>query len=49
MDELVDEPVDHSMIKRKLDDGKTLYEVAGMKALFEAAGLVEVDGTRREG
>jgi 4-hydroxy-4-methyl-2-oxoglutarate aldolase len=30
-------------IKRKLDDGKTLYEVAGMKALFEAAGIVEID------
>ena len=36
-------------IKRKLDDGKTLYEVAGMKALFEAAGIVEVDGTWRDG
>ena len=31
-------------IKRKLDDGKTLYEVAGMKALFDAAGIVEIDG-----
>ena len=38
-----------SDIKRKLDDGKTLYEVAGMKALFEAAGIVEVDGTWRDG
>ena len=31
-------------IKRKLDDGKTLYEVAGVKALFEAAGIEEIDG-----
>jgi 4-hydroxy-4-methyl-2-oxoglutarate aldolase len=31
-------------IKRELDNGKTLYDVAGMKALFEAAGIVEIDG-----
>jgi 4-hydroxy-4-methyl-2-oxoglutarate aldolase len=31
-------------IKRKLDEGKTLYEVAGLKSLFEAAGIVEIDG-----
>jgi 4-hydroxy-4-methyl-2-oxoglutarate aldolase len=31
-------------VKRKLDEGKTLYDVAGMKALFEAAGIVEIDG-----
>jgi 4-hydroxy-4-methyl-2-oxoglutarate aldolase len=31
-------------IKRKLDEGKTLYEVAGLKPLFEAAGIVEIDG-----
>jgi len=30
-------------IKRRLDDGQTLYDVAGMKALFEAAGIVEID------
>jgi 4-hydroxy-4-methyl-2-oxoglutarate aldolase len=26
------------------DEGKTLYEVAGQKPLFEAAGIVEIDG-----
>jgi 4-hydroxy-4-methyl-2-oxoglutarate aldolase len=31
-------------VKRKLDGGKTLYEVAGLKPLFEAAGIVEIDG-----
>src|ERR1700761_3669296 len=31
-------------VKRKLDEGKTLYEVAGLKPLFEAAGIVEIDG-----
>jgi 4-hydroxy-4-methyl-2-oxoglutarate aldolase len=31
-------------VKRKLDEGKTLYDVAGMKALFDAAGIVEIDG-----
>ena len=31
-------------VKRKLDEGRTLYDVAGMKALFEAAGIVEIDG-----
>ena len=30
-------------IKRRLDDGQTLYDVAGMKALFETAGIVEID------
>jgi len=24
-------------------DGKTLYDLAGMKTLFEAAGIVEID------
>jgi 4-hydroxy-4-methyl-2-oxoglutarate aldolase len=31
-------------IKRRLDEGQTLYDVAGMKALFEAADIVEIDG-----
>jgi len=30
-------------VKRRLDEGQTLYDVAGMKALFEAAGIVEID------
>ena len=30
-------------IKRRLDEGQTLYDVAGMKSLFEAAGIVEID------
>jgi 4-hydroxy-4-methyl-2-oxoglutarate aldolase len=30
-------------IKRRLDEGQTLYDVAGMKALFEAADIVEID------
>jgi len=29
--------------KRRLDEGQTLYDVAGMKALFEAAEIVEID------
>jgi 4-hydroxy-4-methyl-2-oxoglutarate aldolase len=31
-------------IKRRLDQGQTLYDIAGMKALFDAAGIVEIDG-----
>ena len=31
-------------IQRNLDDGQTLYEVAGMTALVEAAGIEEIDG-----
>jgi 4-hydroxy-4-methyl-2-oxoglutarate aldolase len=31
-------------IKRRLDQGQTFYDIAGMKALFDAAGLVEIDG-----
>jgi 4-hydroxy-4-methyl-2-oxoglutarate aldolase len=31
-------------IKRRLNEGQTLYDVAGMKALFEAAKIVEIDG-----
>ncbi|MBR0690101.1 dimethylmenaquinone methyltransferase [Bradyrhizobium manausense] len=30
-------------IKRRLDGGETLYDVGGMKGLFEAAGIVEID------
>lgn len=30
--------------KRRLDEGQTLYDVAGMKSLFEAAEIVEIDG-----
>jgi 4-hydroxy-4-methyl-2-oxoglutarate aldolase len=30
-------------IKRRLDKGRTLYDLAGMKALYEAAGFVEID------
>jgi 4-hydroxy-4-methyl-2-oxoglutarate aldolase len=30
-------------IKRRLDEGQSLYDVAGMKALFEAADIVEID------
>lgn len=33
-----------AVVKRKLDEGKSLYDVAGMKKLFEAAGIVEIDG-----
>lgn len=33
-----------AQIKRELDSGKTLYDVTGSKALFEAAGIVEIDG-----
>lgn len=29
--------------KRWLDEGQTLYDVAGMKAVFEAADIVEID------
>jgi 4-hydroxy-4-methyl-2-oxoglutarate aldolase len=36
-------------IKQELDNGKTLYDVTGMKALFEAAGIVEIDGIWRDG
>jgi 4-hydroxy-4-methyl-2-oxoglutarate aldolase len=32
-------------IKRRLDQGQTLYDITGMKALFDAAGIVEIDGT----
>jgi 4-hydroxy-4-methyl-2-oxoglutarate aldolase len=35
-------------IKRRLDQGETLYDVAGMKALFEAAGIEEIDGIWRD-
>lgn len=31
-------------IKRRLDEGQTLYDITGMKALFDAAGIVEIDG-----
>ena len=31
-------------VKRRLDQGQTLYDVAGMKPLFEAADIVEIDG-----
>jgi 4-hydroxy-4-methyl-2-oxoglutarate aldolase len=31
-------------IKPKLDNGEALYDVTGMKAVFEAAGIVEIDG-----
>jgi 4-hydroxy-4-methyl-2-oxoglutarate aldolase len=31
-------------IKRRLDQGQTLYDIAGMKALFDAAGIEEIDG-----
>jgi 4-hydroxy-4-methyl-2-oxoglutarate aldolase len=30
-------------IKRKLDEGQTLYDVGAMKGLFDAAGIVEID------
>jgi hypothetical protein len=38
-----------AQIKSELDNGKTLYDVTGSKALFEAAGIVEIDGTWRDG
>lgn len=38
-----------AQIKRELDTGKTLYEVTGSKALFEAAGIVEIDDVWRGG
>jgi 4-hydroxy-4-methyl-2-oxoglutarate aldolase len=31
-------------IKRGPDQGKTLYDLGNMKPLFEAAGIVEIDG-----
>lgn len=31
-------------IKRQLDQGKTLYDVTGVQAMFDAAGIVEIDG-----
>jgi 4-hydroxy-4-methyl-2-oxoglutarate aldolase len=30
-------------IKRKLDNGETLYDITNMKPVFEAAGIVEID------
>jgi 4-hydroxy-4-methyl-2-oxoglutarate aldolase len=30
-------------IKRRLDDGETLYDITNMKPVFEAAGIVEID------
>jgi 4-hydroxy-4-methyl-2-oxoglutarate aldolase len=38
-----------AQIKSELDNGKTLYDITGSKALFEAAGIVEIDGTWRDG
>lgn len=32
-------------LKRRLDEGQTLYDVTGMKSLFEAADILEIDGT----
>jgi 4-hydroxy-4-methyl-2-oxoglutarate aldolase len=32
-------------IKRKLDNGETLYDITNMKPVFEAAGIVEIDST----
>ncbi len=34
--------------KRRLDTGETLYDIAGMKALFEAAEIVEIDAVWSE-
>jgi len=31
-------------IKRRIDDGETLYEITNMQAAFDAAGIVEIDG-----
>lgn len=36
-------------IKRGLDQGKTLYDLGNMKPLFEAAGIVEIDGIWSDG
>ncbi|MBR1267085.1 dimethylmenaquinone methyltransferase [Bradyrhizobium sp. AUGA SZCCT0222] len=36
--------VKEAEVKRRLDEGQTLYDVAGMKALFETAEIVEIDG-----
>lgn len=30
-------------LKRRLDEGRTLYDLTGMKALFEAAAIEEID------
>lgn len=38
-----------AQIKRELDGRKTLYDVTGSKALFEAADIVEIDGIWRNG
>jgi 4-hydroxy-4-methyl-2-oxoglutarate aldolase len=35
-------------IKRRLDQGETLYDVTGMKAVFEAAGIEEIDAIWRD-
>lgn len=34
--------------KRWLDEGQTLYDVAGMKALFDVADIVEIDAVWNE-
>jgi hypothetical protein len=41
--------VKEAEIKRGLDAGKTLYDLGGMKALFEAAGIEEIDGIWSDG
>ena len=36
-------------LKRRLDEGQTLYDLAGMKALFAAAEIVEIDAVWSDG
>jgi 4-hydroxy-4-methyl-2-oxoglutarate aldolase len=36
-------------LKRGLDEGQTLYDLAGMKALFTAADIVEIDAIWSDG
>ena len=36
-------------LKRGLDEGQTLYDLAGMKALFETAEIVEIDAIWSDG
>lgn len=32
-------------IKKRLDDGLTIYDAMGLEAAFSAAGIVQIDGT----
>lgn len=34
-----------AVVKRKLDNGETMYDAMGLEAAFSAAGIVELEGT----